>query len=136
MAGNRWLRDRLPADAIHEAGCGKFMPGETQSPPWSPPKLSSDGIAAEFTRLGENLVRIEDADEIAEHYFGLIGTIKERPGINGEVSVKLTPARLRSRRGADVQPTSPGSRTPAGAGQTLWVDSWRGAPYVERTIAL
>ncbi len=42
-----------------------------------------------LTRLGENLTRIEDADEVAAEYQRLIDGAAER-GLDAEVSVKLT----------------------------------------------
>jgi proline dehydrogenase len=90
MAGNRWLRDRLPRLRFTKRAVRKFMPGEdAESALAAAETYRTDGIRAMFTRLGENLVRIEEADAVAEHYVGLIDTITSR-GIDGEVSVKLT----------------------------------------------
>jgi proline dehydrogenase len=134
MAGNRWLRERLPRMRFTKRAVRKFMPGEdADSALAAAESYRADGIAAEFTRLGENLVRIEDADEVAEHYFGLIGTIKDR-GLDGEVSVKLTQLGFDLDEERTFAHVDRLAERAAGVGQTLWVDM-EASGYAERTIA-
>ena len=134
MAGNRWLRERLPRLRFTRRAVRKFMPGEdAESALAAAEAYRSDGITAMFTRLGENLVRIEDADEVAEHYVGLIDTISSR-GIDGEVSVKLTQLGFDLDEERTFAHVSRLADRAAAAGQTLWIDM-EASGYVERTVA-
>ncbi len=90
MARNAWLRQRIPRLRFARRAVRRFMPGEdAESALAAAAAFRDQGIGAIFTRLGENLVRIEEADATADHYLGLIDQIEAR-GIDGEVSVKLT----------------------------------------------
>ncbi len=86
-----------------------------------------------FTRLGENVTRSEEADEVAEHYLGLLEKITAEK-LDGEISVKLT------QLGLDLDPeralahvTRLADRA-AGEGKTIWIDM-EGSAYTERTVA-
>lgn len=92
------------------------------------------GIGTLFTRLGENLTKVEEADEVAEHYLAMIQAIRDR-GLDGEVSIKLT------QLGFDLEPAIAFrhldrlAQAAAGSGQTVWIDM-EGNAYTEATIAL
>jgi proline dehydrogenase len=134
MAGNRWLRDRLPRLRFTKRAVRKFMPGEdAESALVAAEAYRADGISAMFTRLGENLVRIEDADEVADHYLGLIDTIRAR-GIAGEVSVKLTQLGFDLDADRTFGHVSGLAERADAAGQTLWIDM-EASGYAESTIA-
>ena len=134
MAGNRWLRERLPKLWFARRAVRRFMPGEdAESALVAAARFRDDGIASMFTRLGENVTRPEEADAVADHYITLLDTIAER-GLDGEISVKLTQlgfdldvdrtfghvARLAERAGQ--------------SGRTVWVDM-EASSYAEGTIA-
>ena len=109
------------------------MPGETvESALAAAERYRAGGIATLFTRLGENLTRIEEADAEAEHYLGLIDAIRER-GIDGEASLKLTHLGL----DLDVERTFAHAERlcarAAEAGQTVWIDM-EGSAYTEATV--
>jgi proline dehydrogenase len=134
MAGNRWLRDRLPRLRFTKRAVRKFMPGEdAESALVAAEAYRADRISAMFTRLGENLVRIEDADEVADHYLGLIDTIRAR-GIAGEVSVKLTQLGFDLDADRTFGHVSGLAERADAAGQTLWIDM-EASGYAESTIA-
>jgi len=134
MAGNRWLRDRLPRLRFTKRAVRKFMPGEdAESALVAAELFRADGIRAMFTRLGENLTRIEDADEVADHYLFLIDTITSR-GLDGEVSVKLTQLGFDLDEERTFTHVSGLAERAKSAGQTLWIDMESSA-YAERTIA-
>jgi proline dehydrogenase len=135
MAGNRWLRDRLPRLWFARRAVRRFMPGEdAESALVAAEAFRSDGISVLLTRLGENLARIDDADEVAEHYLGLIDTIASRD-LDGEVSVKPT------QLGFDLDPERTLAHLErlaeraANNGRTVWIDMESSA-YAEGTIAL
>src|SRR5262245_2304452 len=90
MAGNRFLRDRLPKLWFARRAVRKFMPGERpESALDAGVQFQIEGLSTLYTRLGENLTRLEEADEVATHYLWLLDQIRERR-LDGEISVKLT----------------------------------------------
>jgi proline dehydrogenase len=134
MSRNRWLKERLPRLRFVKRAVRRFMPGEDASAALdAAERFRSDGIAVLFTRLGENLTHIDEADEVAEHYLGVYDEIARR-GLDGEVSVKLT------QLGFDLDPErtyAHASRLAARAaevGGDLWIDM-EGSAYTEATIA-
>lgn len=134
MAGNRWLKERLPRMWFARRAVRRFMPGEDADAALRAGLEGQvQGIASLYTRLGENLTRIEEADEVAEHYLGVIDAIRER-GIDGEISVKLTQLGFDidvERTYAHVEQLC---ERAAPAGQTVWIDMESSA-YVEKTVA-
>src|SRR6187200_1307776 len=89
-ARNPWLKDRLPRLGFMRRAVRRFMPGETlEDALIAALPLQAAGIGTLYTRLGENLERAEEADEVAAHYIDAIDKIVAA-GITGEVSVKPT----------------------------------------------
>ena len=89
-ARNRWLKERLPRLGFMRRAVRRFMPGETmESALTAAEPLQAAGIATMYTRLGENLESLAEADEVVAHYIELIDRITAA-GIDGEVSVKPT----------------------------------------------
>jgi proline dehydrogenase len=133
MAGNQWLRQHVPHLWFAKRAVRRFMPGEdVESALVAAERYRTRGIATLFTRLGENLTRIEEADAEAEHYLGLIDAIRER-GIDGEASLKLTHLGF----DLDIERTFAHAERlcarAAEAGQTVWIDM-EGSGYVEATV--
>jgi proline dehydrogenase len=93
----------------------------------------ADGIASMLTRLGENITKLEEGDETAEHYLGLMGDIRARD-LDGEVSIKLTQLGF----DLDVERTLAHAvrlaERAAETGKTLWIDM-EGSSYTDGTIA-
>jgi proline dehydrogenase len=134
MARNRWLRDHLPKLWFARRAVRRFMPGEDAASALdAAARFRDEGISSEFTRLGENVTTVEEADAVAEHYLGLLDDIRSR-GLDGEVSVKLTQLGY----DIDVERTlahaARMAERSADSGKTLWIDM-EGSAYVEGTIA-
>jgi proline dehydrogenase len=134
-AKNAWLKEHLPRFPFMQRAVRRFMPGETmESALEAAAPLEAAGIGSMYTRLGENLTKLGEADEVAEHYIAVFDAIKAR-GYRGEVSVKPT------QLGLDLDP----ERTLAhlrrlaskaeDTGSYLWIDM-EGSDYVEATVAL
>jgi proline dehydrogenase len=134
-ARNPWLKDHLPKFPFMKRAVRRFMPGETlESALDAAAPLEAAGIGTMYTRLGENLTTLEEADEVAEHYLAVFDAIGAR-GYRGEVSVKPT------QLGLDLDP----DRTlvhldrlaakAAAIDSYLWIDM-EGSAYVEPTIVL
>ncbi len=134
MARNTWLRDRLPKLWFARRAVRRFMPGEdAESALRAATGFQVEGMGTLFTRLGENLTRIEEADGVAAHYERLLDEIRDRK-LDGEVSVKLT------QLGFDIDPERTfvhmgrlAARS-AELGKSVWIDM-EGSDYTESTIA-
>src|SRR5207342_608163 len=89
-ARDRWLREHLPQFRFMRRAVRRFMPGETIEDALAAAlPLQAAGIGTLYTRLGENLENLAEADEVAAHYIESIDKIVAA-GITGEISVKPT----------------------------------------------
>ena len=134
-ARNGWLREHLPRMRFMRRAVRRFMPGETLGDALGAAvPLQALGIGTIYTRLGENLTNLAEADEVAAHYIEVIDKVVA-VGIRGEVSVKPT------QLGLDLDPEVCFGHLvriaehAAANGSYLWVDM-EGSAYVETTIAL
>ena len=134
MARNRWLRERLPRLWFAKRAVRRFMPGEdAESALAAGTRFQIEGIGTLYTRLGENLTRIEEADEVAAHYLGVMDQIRVRR-LDGEVSMKLTQLGFDLDVERTFEHASALAAKAAESGRTLWVDM-EGSAYTESTIA-
>jgi proline dehydrogenase len=136
MARNPWLREHVPNWWFAKRAVRRFMPGERlEDALVAAESFTPAGITAFFTRLGENLTELAEADAIAAHYLDALDQIRAR-GMNGEVSVKLT------QLGLDLDPEVTRRHVSALATRahelglgTVWIDM-EGSEYTEATVAL
>ena len=135
MASNPWLRERLPRLPFARRAVLRFMPGEDAASALRAAKdFARERIAVVLTRLGENITRVEDGDEVAEHYLEVLGLI-DSDGLDGEISVKLTQLGFDLDLGRTVAHVERLAARAAANGKTVWIDM-EGSAYTERTIAL
>jgi proline dehydrogenase len=113
----------------------KFMPGEQVEDAIGAAKtLKPTGLGFIFTRLGENLARIEEADEVAAHYSHVLDLIGQA-GLDAHISVKPT------QLGYDQNPEVCFGHCVTlldhvdRVDNFLWLDM-ESSPYVQGTIAL
>jgi proline dehydrogenase len=133
MAGNSWLRRRLPGLWFTRRAVRRFMPGETPEEALAAAeKFHAQATGVLFTLLGENLTRLEEADAHADEYMRLLGEI-DRRGLDAEISVKPT------QLGLDLDPERTLAHverlTDAAAPRTVWLDMESSA-YTEATLVL
>ena len=134
-AKNRWLKERLPRLRFMRRAVRRFMPGETLEDALAAAlPLQAAGIGTMYTRLGENLEDLAAADEVAEHYIGVVDKIVAA-GITGEISVKPTQLGLDLDKDACLAHLVRIAEHAAAAGSYLWIDM-EGSAYVEDTIVL
>jgi proline dehydrogenase len=68
----------------------KFMPGERiEDAIEAAKKLQPQGLNTILTRLGENLTRIEEAQEVFDHYLKVVELI-QAAGLDAQISIKPT----------------------------------------------
>jgi proline dehydrogenase len=133
MAGNRFLRRRLPRLWFARRAVRRFMPGERMADALAAAeKFRAAGTPVIFTHLGENLTRLADADATADHYAALIDEVNAR-GLDGELSVKPTHLGLDVDSAVTLAHVS--RLAAAAAPRTLWLDM-EGSAYTEATVAL
>jgi proline dehydrogenase len=113
----------------------RFMPGETLDDALGAAvPLQAIGIGTIYTRLGENLTNLAEADAVAAHYIEVIDKVVAA-GIHGEVSVKPTQLGLDLDPGACFAHLVRIAEHAAAHDSYLWIDM-EGSSYVEATIVL
>ncbi len=134
-ARNGWLKTRLPRFRFMKRAVRRFMPGETLDAALdAAAPLEAAGIGTMYTRLGENLTSLDEADEVADHYIGVFDAIVAR-GYRGEVSVKPTQLGLDLDEERTLVHLTRLAEKAAETGSYLWIDM-EGSDYVESTIRL
>jgi proline dehydrogenase len=134
-ARNRWLRERLPRLPFMNRAVRRFMPGESLEDALAAAlPLQAAGIGTMYTRLGENLERVEEADEVAAHYLHVIDQIKTA-ALDGEISVKPTQLGLDLDADLCLAHLVRLAEHAATAGSYLWIDM-EGSDYTDATIQL
>ncbi|MDA1305721.1 MAG: proline dehydrogenase family protein [Acidobacteria bacterium] len=132
---NAWIRENAMRTGFVRRSVSKFMPGERIEDAIVAAKaLQPSGLNTIFTRLGENISQIEEADEVRAHYLKVIDLIQQA-GIDAQISIK--PTQLGYDQNFDVCVTHCLAIIDR-CEQTntfFWIDM-EGSPYVEGTIAL
>ena len=132
---NAWLRERATKAPFVRRAVSAFMPGETVDDALrAAQELKGDGINTILTRLGENITRIEEAEEVTQHYFEVLDKVAAA-GLDAHISVKPT------QLGLDQDPALCRTNLDRLIARTeqrnnfLWIDM-ESSPYVEPTIEL
>ncbi len=134
-ARNSWLRERLPRMPFMRRAVRRFMPGETmESAMDAAAPLQAAGIATMYTKLGENLGSLAEADAVADHYIAVLDAIKAR-GLDGEISVKPTQLGLDLDEDRALAHLTRIAAHAASVGSYVWIDM-EGSAYVDATIRL
>ena len=94
----------------------------------------AQGVGTIFTKLGENLTRVEDAEEVTLHYLDVLDKVKAA-GLRAQISVKPTQLGLDLDRGLCFRNLQ---RLVDRAGERdnfVWIDM-ESSPYVDPTLDL
>ncbi len=135
MARNPWLRGRLPRLGFVRRAVRRFMPGEdAESAFIAAAGLAASGQGILFTRLGENLAELAEADEVAAHYRSLLDREALLPH-PPELSVKPTQLGLDIDAEACFRHLDALAARAGEAGTWLWLDM-EGSTYVDATLDL
>ena len=87
---NRWLRERAVNFRFVRRAVSRFMPGEDLDAAIAVAQdLQAKNIGAVLTYLGENLQRLEEAEQVTRHYLGVLERA-QGASLDAEISVKLT----------------------------------------------
>jgi proline dehydrogenase len=137
LAGSRsaWLQRQATQRRFVKSAVRRFMPGETVDDAIRASLAENrEGLLVTLTNLGENLKDRSEADEVLQHYLGVLQRLGS-DGVKGEVSIKPT------QLGYDIDTAmcTEYTRTLAEAarvhGSRLWIDM-EGTAYTEGTLAL
>lgn len=90
MSENAFLKREIPKLKFVRKAIKKFMPGETEIAAIEEAnELLKENIKITFTKLGENITHISEAESVKNHYLHLIDLIKKQ-NLNIEFSIKLS----------------------------------------------
>lgn len=132
---NAWLRDRATKTAFVRRSVSRFMPGEQIDDALrAAAELNLHGMTTILTKLGENLLRVEEAEQVTLHYLEVLDRIAAS-GVDAQISVKPTQLGLDLDRALCERNLD---RLIARAEQRnnfVWIDM-EGSPYVEPTLDL
>jgi proline dehydrogenase len=129
-----WLRDRATKTPFVRRSVATFMPGERFEDAMAASAAQRTlGIGTIFTKLGENLTRAEEAEEVTAHYLDALDRI-QASGLDAQISVKPT------QLGLDLDPglcyrLLQRLVDRAGVRNFIWIDM-ESSPYVDATLDL
>jgi proline dehydrogenase len=135
IADNPALADRAARAAFVRRSVTRFMPGEhVEDAIAAALALRAGGIGTMLTKLGENLTRVEDAEDVTKHYLHVLDHVKD-VGLNAEISVK--PTQLGLDLDADLCASNLERLVDyaAAQGRFVWIDM-ESSGYVDRTLDL
>lgn len=135
VSDNQWLRANGTRVPFIRRAVTKFMPGESFDDMLAAARATAkDGIEAVFTRLGENVKDLDEADAVAKHYLEGIDRIRSL-NLACEPSIKLTQLGLDIDRELAYGHLRALAERAQHAGSYLWVDMEQ-SPYVDITLTL
>ncbi len=134
ISDSQWMREHGVKAPFVRRAVATFMPGETAADMLNAAAAqAAEGVGAVFTRLGENVADMAEAQRVTDHYLGVIDEV--RGAASGLRAVdQADPARARRRSRRAPSPTRwPSGARPTQAGNYFWVDMEQ-SPYVDRTL--
>ena len=135
VSDNQWLRENGTRVPFIRRAVSKFMPGESFDDMLTAARATAnEGILAVFTRLGENVKDLAEAEAVATHYLEVIDRIRAA-GLDCEPSIKLTQLGLDINRDLAYGHLRALAARAQAAGSYLWVDMEQSS-YVDVTLDL
>ena len=138
MARNERLAETIPNLRFARRAVRRFMPGERVEDAFAAAeRLRDERIRVHFTRLGENLTSLDEADELTAHYLEVVERDAERGHVVGPVELSIKPTQLGLDQ--DVEACLANceklARACARTGTWFWIDM-EGSDYTDRTLDL
>ena len=132
---NPWLRDHVTKWGFVRKSVTRFMPGEQiEDALAAAQELQKVGITTILTRLGENLTRAEEFEEVTQHYLDVLDKVAEA-GLDAHISIKPTQLGLDLDAALCDRNLDRLIERAAQRNNFVWIDM-EGSPYVDRTIAI
>ena len=134
-ARNAWLSAHVPRWGFVRRAVGRFLPGEGfDAALRAAIGFKAQGIGSLFTRLGENVKDLSEANAVVEHYESVLASAASA-GINAEISVKPTQLGLDIDAAAAYANLQRLARAAGKADGFLWIDM-EGSGYTAATLDL
>ena len=113
----------------------RFMPGESPAEAITAAlALAAEGRGTVFTKLGENLTSLDDAQAVRDHYLGFFDQLRQR-NVPGHVSVKPTQLGLDLSEEVCARYCEELAQKADESGTYFWLDM-EDSSYVDRTLDL
>jgi proline dehydrogenase len=132
---NKTLRESFPKYRFAKAAVKKFMPGEKVDDALrEAARLNEMGAGVILTRLGENVLDKDAAQEVADHYSDVFATVADTKR-RAEISVKPTQLGLDLPGGLDLCNSHIDRLCieASASGNVLWIDM-EGSKYTDVTL--
>src|SRR5713101_6468098 len=135
LSTNAWLRDRATQTAFVRRSVSAFMPGERLEDAMAAAAAQqAQGVGTILTKLGENLTRVDEAEEVTRHYLDAFDKV-EAASLNAQVSVKPTQLGLDLDKELCFRNLQRVVDRAAERGNFVWIDM-ESSPYVDPTLDL
>jgi proline dehydrogenase len=135
LSTSRWLRERATKTAFVRRSVSTFMPGERLEDAMAAAAAQqAQGVGTILTKLGENLTRVEEAEEVTQHYLDTFDNVKAAR-LDAQISVKPTQLGLDLDRELCFRNLQRLVDRAAERDNFLWVDM-ESSPYVDPTLDL
>lgn len=132
---NAWLRDRATKTAFVRRSVSRFMPGEhIEDALRAAAELKPQGITTILTKLGENLTRVEEAEQVTLHYLDVLDRVAAS-GLDAQISIKPTQLGLDLDCGLCERNLDRVIERAEQRNNFVWIDM-EGSPYVDPTLDL
>ncbi|HJZ75859.1 MAG TPA: proline dehydrogenase family protein [Vicinamibacterales bacterium] len=135
LSTNAWLRERATKTAFVRRAVKAFMPGERlEDALGAASAQQARGISTIFTRLGENLTRADEAEEVTHHYLEVLDKV-HAAGLRAQISVKPTQLGLDLDRELCFRNLQRLVERADARDNLVWIDM-ESSPYVDPTLDL
>ena len=132
-ANNKFLRKHLPDFYFVKNAVKRFMPGEKPDDAIeAAKKLQKQNLGAVITYLGENLIKLSEAEFVKDHYIEVLKRISKE-NLNAEISLKLTQIGLDLSFEKTIAHFEEISAKAKELNNFVWIDM-EGSSYVQTTI--
>lgn len=132
---NTWLRDHATQHGFIKRSVKRFWPGEhVEDALRAAHDLRPEGITTILTKLGENLTRAEEAEEVTQHYLEVLDKVAAS-GLDAQISVKPTQLGLDYDRALCERNLDRLIARAETLNNFVWVDM-ESSPYVDPTLDL
>ena len=135
LSTNAWMRDRATKTAFVRRSVSRFMPGEhIEEALRAAAELKPQGITTILTKLGENLTRVEEAEQVTLHYLDVLDRVSAA-GLDAQISIKPTQLGLDLDRELCERNLDRLIERAEERHNFIWIDM-ESSPYVDPTLAL
>jgi proline dehydrogenase len=135
LSTNAWMRDRATKTAFVRRSVSRFMPGEhIEDALRAASELKPHGIATILTKLGENLTRVEEAEDVTQHYLDVLDRVAAS-GLDAQISIKPTQLGLDLDRSLCDRNLQRLIERAEARDNFVWIDM-ESSPYVDPTLDL